>query len=223
MKWSPPWATMPTMIAKSPKTKCFSGKGRHHHSSGRGSNTSTLKCPDSTSTKKPSSSKEPVIKEQDKSPSSHSSRKCGWSPSPPTESDGYKQKEAHTEDTHELNCTLPISSSGFDGFCSLMGSHSEATELHPPSTTLTPLGLGTPQQWQSVSEESRHSLVSLYTSPGFNLLGQLVAGLGNLTPSIHSLTGSHQVPSTSSVLTEVLRSWMLKPGKMPFCLRSMMP
>ena len=177
-------------------TKHSGSKGGHHHSLGRGSNTSTLKCPDSTSAKKPSSSKEPVPKEQDKSPRSHGSRKCGCSPSPSAESDRCKQKEAHTEDTHELNSTLPISSSRFDGFRSPMGSHSKATELHPPSITSTPLGLGAPQQWQSTSEESRHLPALLYTSPGFNLPGQPVAGLGNLMPSVPSLTGSHQVSST---------------------------
>ena len=137
MKQSPLWAVMPTAAAKSTKTKCSGSKGGHHHSSGHSSNTSTPKCPDSTSAKKPSSSKEPVPKEQDKSPRSHSSRKHGHSPSLFTESDGLKQKEAHTEDAHELNSTLPISSSGFDGFRSPMGSHSEATELHhldPPGS-----------------------------------------------------------------------------------------
>ena len=65
------------------------------------------------------------------------------------------------------------------------------------------MGLGAPQQWQSTSKESRHSLASLYTSPGFNLPGQPVAGLGNLMPSIPSLAGSHQVSSTwpTSVFT----------------------
>ena len=135
------------MVAESPKTKHSDGKGGHHRSSGCGSNTSTPKFPDSTSAKKPSGSKEQVSKEQDKSPRSHGSHKCDRSPSPPAESDGCKQKEAHTEDTRKLNSTLPISSSGFDGFHSPMGSHSEATELQPPSITLTPLGLGTPWQW----------------------------------------------------------------------------
>ena len=144
VKWSPPWATMPTMVAKYPKTKYSGGKGRHHCSSGHGSNTSTLKHPDSTSTKKPSSSKEPVPKEQDKSPRSCGSHKCGQSPSLPAKSDRHKGKKAHTEDTHKLNSTLPVSSSWFDGFHRPTGSHSEATELHPPSIILTPLGLGTP-------------------------------------------------------------------------------
>ena len=188
---------------ESPKTKCFSSKGGYHRSSGCGSNTSTLKHPDSTSAKKPSSSKEPAPKEQDKSPKSHCSHKCGCSPSPSTESARHKQKEAQTQDTHELNSTLPISSSGFDGFHSPTGSHGKATKLPPPSITLTPLGLGTPRQWRSTSEESRHSLASLYTSPIFKLPGHLVAGPGNLTPSIPSLAGSHHVSSTwpASVFT----------------------
>ena len=181
---------------ESPKTKHSSGKGGHHRSSGCSSSKSTPKHPDSTSAKKPSSSKEPALKEQDKSPKSHGSYKHGRFPSPSAKSARHKQKEAHTEDTHELNSILPISSSGFDGFHSPMGSHSEATKLQPPSITLTPLGLGTPRQWQSTSKESRHSLALLYTSPGFNLPGHPVAGLGNLTPSIPSLTGSHHVSST---------------------------
>ena len=67
-KRSPMQAMMLTMPAESPKTKSSSGKGGHHHSSGCGLNTSTPKHPDSTSAKKPSSPKEQVPKEQDKSP-----------------------------------------------------------------------------------------------------------------------------------------------------------
>ena len=188
---------------ESPKPKCSSRKGGHHRSSGHSSNTSTPKCPDSTTAKKPSSSKKPVLKEQDKSPRSCGSHKCGHLLSPSAESDRCNQKEACTEDTHELNSTLPISSSGFDGFCSPMGSHSEATKLHTPSITLTPLGLGAPRQWRSTSEESRHSLVLLYTSPSFNLSGLLAAGPGNRMPRVTSLTGSHHVSSTwpTSVFT----------------------
>ena len=187
---------MPNAAVESPKTKQSGGKGGHHHSLGCGSNTSTPKCPDSTSAKKPSSSKEPVLKEQDKSPRSHGTHKRGCFPSPSAELDRCKWKEACTEDTCELNSTLPISSSGFDGFHSLMGSHSETAELHPPSITSTPLGLGTPRQWRSTSEESRQSLASLYTSPGFNLPGQPVVGLGNLMPSVPSLAGFHHMSST---------------------------
>ena len=68
-----------------PKAKCSGSKGGHHHSSGHSSNTPTLKCPDSTSAKKPSSSKEPAPNEQEKSPRSHGSQKHGCSPSPSTE------------------------------------------------------------------------------------------------------------------------------------------
>ena len=143
-KQSPLWALTPNTAVKSPKTKHSDGKGGHHRSSGCGSNTSTLKHSDSTSAKKASGSKEPVPKEQDKSPRSHDSHKHGHSPSPSAKSDRHKQKEACTEDTHKLNSTLPISSSGFNGFCSPTGSHSEATKLHPPSIISTPLGLGTP-------------------------------------------------------------------------------
>ena len=143
MKWSPLRAAMPTTVAKFPKTKRSGGKGRHHCGSGCGSNTSTPKFPDSTSAKKPSSSKDPVPKEQDKSPRSRGSHKHGRSPSLLTKSDRCMWKEACAEDMCKLNSTLPISSSGFDGFCSPMGSHSEATELHPPSITSTTLGLGT--------------------------------------------------------------------------------
>ena len=187
---------MPNPAVECPKTKCSGGKGRHHCSSGCSSNTLTPKYPDSTSAKKPSSSKKPALKGQDKSPKSHSSRKHGHSPSLSAKSDGHKWKETSTEDTCKLNSTLPISSSRFDGFRSSTGSHSEAAELQPPSITSTPLGLGAPRQWQSTSKESRHSLASLYTSPGFNLPGHLVAGPGNLTPNVPSLAGSHHVSST---------------------------
>ena len=195
-KWSAPQAMTLNPAVESPKAKCSGGKGRHHHSSGRCSNTSTQKHPDSTSAKKPSSSKEPALNKQEKSPRSHGSHKHGHSPSPSAESVRCKWKEVCTEDTCTLNSTLPISPSWFDSFHSLMGSHSDVIELQPPSITSTPLGLGTPQQWQSTSDESRHSLASLYTSPGFNFPGHPVMGPGNLTPSVPSLTGSHHVSST---------------------------
>ena len=203
MKPSPPWAMTLNPAVESPKAKQSSSKGRHHHSSGHSSNTSTPKCPDSTSAKKPSSSKEPALNEQEKSPRSCSSHKHGHSPSHSAESVGCKWKGVCTEVTCTLNSTLPISSSVFDGFHSPMGSHSDVTELQPSSITLTPLGLGAPRQWQTISEESRHSLASLYTSPGFNFPGHPVAGSSNLTPSIPSLAGSHHVSSTwpTSVFT----------------------
>ena len=59
-KKSPPRAAAPDMAVESPKTKSSSGKCSPHHSLGHSSNTSTPKRPDSTSVKKPPSSKEPT-------------------------------------------------------------------------------------------------------------------------------------------------------------------
>ena len=138
MKWSPPRATTLTPAAESPKAKCSGGKGGHHHSLGHSFNTSTLKCPDSTSAKKPSSSKEPTPNDQEKSPRSYSSHKHDCSPSPSAKSVGCKWKGVCTEDTCTLNSTLPVSSSAFDGFHSTMGSLSDVTKLQPPSIISTP-------------------------------------------------------------------------------------
>ena len=143
-KQSSPQAVSPNPAVESSKAKHSGGKGGHHRSLGCSSNTPTPKCPDSTSAKKPSSSKEPALNEQEKSPRSHGSCKHGCSPSPSAKSVRCKQKGVHTEDTHTLNSTLPINSSAFDGFHSPTGSHSNVTELQPPSITSTPLGLGTP-------------------------------------------------------------------------------
>ena len=147
MKQSPPRAVTPNLSMESPKTKHSSGKGSPHHSLGHSSNTSTPKCPDSTSAKKPSCSKEPTSDSQEKSPRAHGSRKHGHSPSPFAKSVGPKWKDVHTEDSCTLNSTLPISSSVLDGLCSPTGSHSDVTKLLPPSITLTPLGLVGPRQW----------------------------------------------------------------------------
>ena len=137
-KQSPPRVAAPDMTVESPKTKCSSGKGGPHCSSGHSSNTSTPKHPDSTLAKKPSSSKEPTSNSQEKSPKARSSRKHGCSSSPAAESVGRKWKDVHTEDSHTLNTTLPISSSMFDGLCSPTGSYSNVTEPLPPSITSTP-------------------------------------------------------------------------------------
>ena len=85
-KQSPPRAVTPNPSMESPKTKRSSGKGGSHCSSGCSSNTSTLKCPDATSAKKPSSSKEPTSNSQEKSPRARGFRKCGCSPSLSAES-----------------------------------------------------------------------------------------------------------------------------------------
>ena len=181
---------------ESPKTKCSTGKGGPHHSSGCSSTTSTPKCPDSTSAKKTSSSKEPASNEQEKSPRAQGSHKHGHSPSPSAESVGHIWKEVCTEGTSVLNSTLPINSSAFDGLRSPTGSHSDVIELPPPSITSTPLGLSSPRQWQTMSDESRHLLASIYTSPGFNLPRYPAAGPGNFTPTVPSLMGSHHVSSS---------------------------
>ena len=73
-----------------PKAKHSSSKSGPLQGSGHSSNTSTLKCPDSTSTKKPSCPKEPTMDGQEKSPKAHSSHKHGCSPSPATGSTGHK-------------------------------------------------------------------------------------------------------------------------------------
>ena len=146
-KQSPPRAATPNPSVESPKTKCSGSKGGPHRSLGCSSNTSTPKCPNSTSAKKPSSSKGLASNEQEKSPRTHGSHKHSRSPSPSTKSVRCKQKDVHMEDTRILNSTLPISSSTLDGLCSPMGSHSNVTRLLPPSITSTPLGLGNPRQW----------------------------------------------------------------------------
>ena len=115
-KWSPLWAVMPNPAVESPKTKHSSGKGGHHRSSGHGSNTSTPKHPDSTSAKKPSPKGTGQVSQE-------LWLSQAWPfPLPSTKSARHKWKEAHTEDTHKLNSTLTISSSGFDGFHSPTGS-----------------------------------------------------------------------------------------------------
>ena len=122
--------------------------------------------------------------------------KCGCFPSLSTESVGPKWKDVRTEDSCTLNSTLPISSSVFDGLCSPTDSHSDVTELLPPSITLTPLSLAGPRQWQTTLAESRQSLASIYTSLNFNIPGYPAVGPGNLTPTIPSIAGSHHVSST---------------------------
>ena len=181
---------------ESPKTKSSSGKGGLHCSSGCSSNTLTPKCPDSTSAKKPSSSKEPTSNSQEKSPRAHGSHKHGCFPSPSAKSVRPKWKDVHAEDSCTLNSTLPISSSVFDGLCSPTGSHSDVTELLPPSITSTPLGLAGPRQWRTTLVESRQSLASIYTSPNFNIPGYPAVGPSNLTPTVPSIAGSHHMLST---------------------------
>ena len=195
-KQSPPRAVTPSPPVESPKTKYSDGKCGPHHGLGCSSNMSTPKHPNSTSTKKPSSSKGPTSNGQERSPKACRSCKHGHSPSPSAKSVRCKQKDVCMEDNCTLNSTLPISSSAFDGLHSPMASHSNGTKLLPPSITSTPLGLGSPRQWQTTSNKSRHLMASIYTSPNFNLPGYPAAGPGNLTSTIPSLVGSHHVSST---------------------------
>ena len=114
-KQSPHRAAASDTPAESPKAKSSSSKSGPQCGSGRSSNTSTPKHPDSTSAKKPSSSKEPTLSGQEKSPNPCSSRKCSRSPSPTARSVGRKRRNFRMEDSGTVNTTLPISSSMFDG------------------------------------------------------------------------------------------------------------
>ena len=181
---------------ESPKAKCSSSKSSPQRGSGHSSNTSTLKCPNSTSTKKPSCSKEPTSNGQEKSPKACSSHKHGHSPSPAARSAGGKWRELHVEDSGTVNTTLPISSNMFDGFCSPTGSFSNVTEPLPPSITLTPLSQASPRDGRTTSVDSRLLSASCFTSPNFNLPGYPAVGLGSLTPSVPSIAGSHHMSST---------------------------
>ena len=195
MKQSPPRAATPNPAMESPKAKCSGGKGGHHSSSGCSSNTSTPKHPDSTSAKKPSSSKEPTPNEQEKSPQSPALTGvavllyCLLSQSGINGKESTQKTPTHST-PHSLSALVHLMAS------TVQWDPSDITELQPPSITSTPLALCAPRQWRTTSKESRHSLGSLYTSPSFNFPGHPVAGPGNLTPSIPSLAGSHHVSST---------------------------
>ena len=76
--------------AESAKAKCSSIKDGPSWGFRHCSNTSTLKCPNSTSTKKPSRPKDSTPDDQAKSPHAHSSCKCGRSPYPTSGSAGCK-------------------------------------------------------------------------------------------------------------------------------------
>ena len=101
-RWSPTRAATPSPPVESSKAKHSGGKGGPHHGSGCSSNTSTPKHLDSTSTKKPSSSKAPTLNGQERSPKACGSCKRGCSPSPSTKSVGCKWKDVCMEG----NCTL---------------------------------------------------------------------------------------------------------------------
>ena len=95
-----------------------------------------------------------------------------------------------------VDTTLPIGSSILDTFCSPMGSFSDVVEPLPPSITSTPLGEAGPRHGWTTSSDSRHSSALLFTSSSFNLPSYPSMGLGSLTPSVPSITGSHHILST---------------------------
>ena len=182
--------------AESPKAKCSSSKDGPSRGSGHSSNTSTLKCPDSTSTKKPSHPKDLTPDDQVKSPHARSSCKCSHSPSPTSGSAGHKQRDPHGVDSSTADITLPIGSSTSDTFRSLMASLSNVIEPLAPSITSTPLGKVGPREGRTTSSDSRHSSASLFTSLSFSLPGYPSMGLGSFTPSVPSIAGFQHISST---------------------------
>ena len=99
-------------------------------------------------------------------------------------------------DSSRANITLPIGSSTLDIFRSPMSSLSDMIELLAPSITSTPLGKAGPREGQMTSSYSRHSSALLFASSSFNLPGYPSVGLGSLTPSVPSITGSQHISST---------------------------
>ena len=92
--------------------------------------------------------------------------------------------------------TLPIGSSILDTFHSLMGSLSDMVEPLPPSITSTPPDEAGPRHGWMTSFDSSHSSASLFASLSFNLPSYPSVGLGSLTPSVSSITGSLHILST---------------------------
>ena len=202
------------MSAESPKAKCSSSKDRPSQGSGRSSNTSTLKCPNSTSAKNPYRPKDSTPDDQAKSPHACSSRKHGHSPSPTSGSAGHKRRDPHRVDSSTTDITLPIVSSMSDTFCNLTGSLSDVIELLAPSITSTPLGKAGPREGRTTSSDSRHSLASLFASSSFSLPSYPSMGLGSLTPLVPSIAGSQHISSTwppNSVSSGPSTPWLTRP------------
>ena len=89
-KKSPHRVATPDTSVETPKTRYSSSKSGPLWGTGRGSNSSTSKHPDSTSAKKPSHPQESTPDCPAKSPQACSSQKCSHSPSPAAKSDGGK-------------------------------------------------------------------------------------------------------------------------------------
>ena len=189
-------AAAPDTSVESPKAKCSSSKGRPSWGSGHSSNTSTPKHPNSTSAKKPSCPKDSTPDDQAKSPQACSSHKRTHSPSPTSGSAGCKRRDLHGVYSSMADITLPTGSNKLDNFRSPMGSPSNVIEPLAPSITSTPLGKAGPREGQMTSSDSRHSSASLFASSSFSLPGYPSMGLGSLTPSVPSITGSKHILST---------------------------
>ena len=186
----------PDTSVESPKAKCSSSKGGSSWGSRCSSNTLTLKCPNSTSAKKPSRSKDSTLDDQAKSPHACSSHKHSCSPSSASGSAGSKRRDPRGVDSSMADITLPIGSSMLYTFCSPTGSLSDVIELLAPSITSTPLGKSGPREGQMTSSDSRHSSASLFASSSFSLPGYPSMGLRSLTPSAPSIAGAQHILST---------------------------
>ena len=57
------------------------------------------------------------------------------------------------------------------------------------------MGQASQRHGHTTSADSRHSMASLLTSQNFNLPGYPAVGLRSLTPSVHSIAGSHHMSS----------------------------
>ena len=192
-KQSPHRVAALDMAVESPKTRCSSSKGGALRGSGCSSKTSTLKCPDSTSAKTPPHPQESTLDHPAKSPQACSSRKCGRSPSPTTESAENKRRGLSMMASGTDDTTLPLGSSTF---LSPINSLSKVVEPLAPSITSTPLGkVGHREGW-TVSSDSRMSSALLFASSSFNIPRLPSMGFGSLTPSVPSITGSHHISST---------------------------
>ena len=195
-KQSPHRVAAPDTSVESHKTRHSSSKSGPPWGTGRGSNTSTPKHPNTMSAKKPSHPQESTLDHPLKSPQARSSWKCGCSPSPATVSDRGKQRSLRGIDSAMVDTTLPIGSSTMGTFCSPTGSLSEVVEPLAPSITSTPLGKAGPREGRTISSDSRHSSASLFASLSFNIPRLPSMGFGSLTPSVPSITGSHHILST---------------------------
>ena len=195
-KQSPHRVAAPDTSVEFSKTRCSSSKSRPPQGTGCGSETSTPKCPDSTSAKTPPHPQESTPNHQAKSPQAHSSRKHGHLPSPTAGSAKSKQRGLSRIASGKVDTTLPLGFSTMDTFLSPMGSLSEVVEPLAPSITSTPLGKAGPREGQMISSDSRHSSASLFTSSSFNIPRLPSMGFGSLTPSVPSITSSHHISST---------------------------